>query len=99
VETSAISGIVAPLEQIGLVERVHDRDDRRVVKIVLTAEGCDSVGSLNPLMANLNHQLLPPDQSAAVIQSPQALIARAVALTSAKASTVPFSATNVLEEA
>lgn len=34
-----MTGIVKRLEQVGLVERVHDREDRRVVRVFLTREG------------------------------------------------------------
>src|SRR5579885_661861 len=33
IDAPTITGIVSRLEQIGLVERVHDRQDRRVVKV------------------------------------------------------------------
>ena len=36
-----MTGIVRRLEHNGLVERRHDREDRRVVKVYLTAEGRD----------------------------------------------------------
>jgi DNA-binding MarR family transcriptional regulator len=39
IDAPTVTGIVKRLEQIGLVERVHDRQDRRVVKVYLTAEG------------------------------------------------------------
>jgi DNA-binding MarR family transcriptional regulator len=41
VDAPAATGIVSRLEQIGLVERRHDRGDRRVVKVYLTDEGRD----------------------------------------------------------
>jgi DNA-binding MarR family transcriptional regulator len=41
VDAPAATGIVSRLEQIGLVERRHDREDRRVVKVYLTNEGRD----------------------------------------------------------
>ena len=39
VDAPTITGVVKRLEQSGLVERVHDRGDRRVVKVSLTDEG------------------------------------------------------------
>ncbi len=36
-----MTGIVKRLEQVKLVERVHDREDRRVVRVSLTEEGHD----------------------------------------------------------
>jgi len=41
VDAPAATGIITRLEQMGLVERRHDREDRRVVKVYLTAEGRD----------------------------------------------------------
>ncbi|GHO46259.1 MarR family winged helix-turn-helix transcriptional regulator [Ktedonospora formicarum] len=41
VDAPAATGIITRLEQIGLVERQHDREDRRVVKVYLTEEGRD----------------------------------------------------------
>lgn len=38
-DAPTVTGIVKRLEQAGLVERVHDRGDRRVVKVYLTEEG------------------------------------------------------------
>jgi DNA-binding MarR family transcriptional regulator len=39
VDAPTITNIVKRLEQNGLVERRHDREDRRVVKVFLTDEG------------------------------------------------------------
>src|SRR5438270_3243578 len=41
VDAPAATGIITRLEQSGRVERRHDRDDRRVVKVYLTEEGRD----------------------------------------------------------
>ena len=41
-----ITGIVKRLEQANLVERVHDREDRRVVRVYLTTEGQDLMSFL-----------------------------------------------------
>jgi DNA-binding MarR family transcriptional regulator len=41
VDAAAATGINTRLEQTGLVERRHDREDRRVVKVYLTDEGRD----------------------------------------------------------
>ena len=47
-DAPTITGIVKRLEQDGLVQRVHDTEDRRVVKVCLTAEGR---GIMPPLLA------------------------------------------------
>jgi DNA-binding MarR family transcriptional regulator len=41
IDAPTMTGIVRRLEQNGLVERRHDREDRRVVKVHLTTEGRD----------------------------------------------------------
>jgi DivIVA domain-containing protein len=46
VDVPAVTGIVTRLEQLGLVERRHDRQDRRVVKVFLTDEGRDISNTL-----------------------------------------------------
>lgn len=45
-DAPTITGIVKRLEQDGLVQRVHDTKDRRVVKVCLTAEGREIVPPL-----------------------------------------------------
>lgn len=41
IDAPTMTGIVKRLEQNGVVERKHDREDRRVVKVYLTDEGRD----------------------------------------------------------
>jgi DNA-binding MarR family transcriptional regulator len=41
IDPPTMTGIVQRLEQSGLVERRHDREDRRLVKVYLTDEGRD----------------------------------------------------------
>jgi len=41
IDAPTMTGIVKRLEQNGLVERRHNREDRRVVKVYLTIEGRD----------------------------------------------------------
>ena len=47
VDAPTMTGIVKRLEQVGLVERVHDREDRRVVRVFLTEEGYELMGFLS----------------------------------------------------
>lgn len=75
VDAPAITAFVRRLEQNGLVERVHDREDRRVVKIYLTAEGHDILRSLDPVVAAFNERVLPLDQRQAFFEQLQQLIA------------------------
>lgn len=46
VDAATVTGIITRLEQNGLVERRHDRVDRRVVKVYLTDEGRDISSTL-----------------------------------------------------
>jgi len=46
VDAPTATGIITRLEHNGLVERRHDREDRRVVKVYLTDEGRDISNTL-----------------------------------------------------
>lgn len=50
IDPPTVTGIVKRLEQVELVERRHDREDRRVVKVYLTDEGRSITQSLYPLV-------------------------------------------------
>src|SRR5438309_570018 len=59
IDAPTVTGIVKRLEHSGLVERVHDREDRRVVKVYLTGEGRDimqylpgAVNAFNDIMTD-----------------------------------------------
>jgi DNA-binding MarR family transcriptional regulator len=58
VDAPTITGIVNRLEQNGLVERRHDREDRRVVKVFLTAEGRDILDCLISTAENFDDIML-----------------------------------------
>ena len=64
VDAPTITGIVKRLEQSGLLERVHNREDRRVVKVYLTAEGRD-ISTLLIEPANTFYQVMTQDFSEA----------------------------------
>src|SRR5215469_3006881 len=57
VDAPAATGIITRLEQIGLVERRHDREDRRVVKVYLTDEGRDISQTLVSSVEHFEHSL------------------------------------------
>ncbi len=57
VDAPTITGIIKRLEQSGLVERRHDREDRRVVKVYLTTEGADITATLSPKVATFNAEM------------------------------------------
>jgi DNA-binding MarR family transcriptional regulator len=42
-DAPTVTGIVSRIEHSGLVERRHDKEDRRVVKVYLTEEGRDII--------------------------------------------------------
>jgi MarR family transcriptional regulator for hemolysin len=58
VDAPTVTHTVRRLEEYGLVERVHDREDRRVVKVRLSAEGQDLFRSLGPVGEAFNERLL-----------------------------------------
>lgn len=76
IDAAALTGTVKRLEQSGLIERVHDREDRRVVNISLTAEGQDIINSLNPVVAAFDEQIFPRDQQQAFFAQLNRLLAR-----------------------
>src|SRR6266581_1446821 len=55
IDPPTVTGIVTRLEQSGLVERRHDREDRRVVKVYLTDEGRDIMQFLPDAAIEFNH--------------------------------------------
>lgn len=57
IEASVTTGIVQRLEQRGLLERVHDHADRRVVKIFLTQQGRELVQALEPVALAFHRRL------------------------------------------
>lgn len=58
IDAPTVTGIIKRLEQSGLVERRHDREDRRVVKVYLTPEGASITAILNPRVAIFNDEML-----------------------------------------
>ncbi len=58
IDAPTVTGIVKRLEQSGLVERRHDSEDRRVVKVYLTPEGTDITALLTPKVAAFNEMML-----------------------------------------
>lgn len=76
IDPAALTGTIKRLEQQGLIERVHDHEDRRVVNVSLTAEGQDILRSLEPEVAAFNERLLPDDQRQALFEQLQHLLAR-----------------------
>ncbi len=57
-DASVVTGIIKRLEQHGLVERVHDRTDYRLVRLHLTAEGQELTQALADVSATFNQRLL-----------------------------------------
>ncbi len=57
-DAPTITGVVKRLEQNGLVERHHDRADRRVVKVYLTDEGKEIMPFLFDAVMDFNETML-----------------------------------------
>lgn len=57
IEASVTTGIVQRLEQHGFLERVHDREDRRVVKLFLTDSGRELTQALEPVVLAFHARL------------------------------------------
>lgn len=57
-DASVVTGIIKRLEQHGLVERVHDRTDYRLVRLHLTAEGQEITQALASVATAFNQRLL-----------------------------------------
>jgi DNA-binding MarR family transcriptional regulator len=56
IDDSVATGLVKRLELNGLIERAHDRADRRIVWLSLTTEGGEIVQRLNPAVVAFNDQ-------------------------------------------
>jgi DNA-binding MarR family transcriptional regulator len=54
IDDSVATGIVKRLELHGLIERVHDQTDRRIVRLSLTSEGSEIVHQLNSVVIAFN---------------------------------------------
>jgi len=57
VDSPAVTGFVDRLVREGLVERVMDQDDRRVMKLHLTPKGRDLAITLLPVAQTLNKKI------------------------------------------
>jgi DNA-binding MarR family transcriptional regulator len=57
-DASVMTGIVKRLEQHGLIERVHDRTDYRLVRLHLTEEGQEITHALASAATAFNQRLL-----------------------------------------
>ena len=56
IDDSVATGIVKRLELHGLIERVHDQTDRRIVRLSLTSEGSEIVHQLNSVVIAFNER-------------------------------------------
>jgi DNA-binding MarR family transcriptional regulator len=76
VDAPSITSSVGRLEQHGLVERVHVREDRRLVKVFFTDEGRELYQALIPLVEEFDRQLCDTSlQSEAFIMQLKQIIA------------------------
>ncbi|MBV9689281.1 MAG: ATP-binding cassette domain-containing protein [Ktedonobacteraceae bacterium] len=81
VDAPAVTNIVKRIEQSGLVQRIRDREDQRVVKVFLTSEGQDIIRSLDQVVTAFNEQVLPGDQQQGFLKQLHHLIARVSTVT------------------
>ena len=58
IDPPTATGIIKRLEQAELVERRHDHEDRRIVKVYLTDEGRSITQALNPLVTSFGDHML-----------------------------------------
>lgn len=78
-----VTGIVKRLEQVGLVERVHDHLDRRVVKVFLSGEGRDLMHFLPSVVESFSNaalQGIPEERQREMCQLLQKTIANLAAI-------------------
>lgn len=76
VDAPAVTNIVQRLEQSGLVERVRDREDQRVVKVSLSEEGQSIMRTLQPVFEAFQEQLLPSQERQAFLADLQQFVSR-----------------------
>jgi len=57
-DASVVTGIVKRLEQHSLIERVHDREDYRLVRLHLTEQGQEITHALADAASSFNQRLL-----------------------------------------
>lgn len=58
IDPPTVTGIIKRLEQSGLVERSHDRQDRRIVKVYLTDEAKSILPALSEVVIAFNASLV-----------------------------------------
>ena len=78
-----MTGIVKRLEQSGLVERLHDSHDRRVVKVYLTDEAKAILPALTEVVRGYNASLLrnfSQEEQADMLAKLQQLVANVSAI-------------------
>jgi DNA-binding MarR family transcriptional regulator len=57
VNASAITALIARMEDAGLVRRQPSRDDQRAIKLFATASGLGKAAAARPVLARLNTRL------------------------------------------
>ena len=84
IDAPTITGIVKRLEQSGLVERRADLEDRRIVRVCLTAEGrscCESLADVAEAFAERLLQSLSQADQLYLLQELQLLLSNVSAVT------------------
>jgi DNA-binding MarR family transcriptional regulator len=78
VDAPVITKVVTRMERSGLVERRHEREDRRVVKVYLTEEGRDIMRFLPAVVESFYYQLIR-DIAEEDVQTAKAILHRLIA--------------------
>lgn len=76
VDATAVTNIVQRLEQSGLVERIRDREDQRIVKVLLSKEGQEIMRTLQPVFEAFQEHVLPGQERHAFLEELQRFVAR-----------------------
>lgn len=77
IDASVATGIVKRLEAHGLIQRVHDQIDRRIVQLSLTSEGHEITHQLNPVVSAFNahsFQGFSPEQQQVLLEQLRQII-------------------------
>jgi DNA-binding MarR family transcriptional regulator len=75
VDPPAITGLVTRMEKIGLVERLHNGEDRRVVNVYLTQEGHNITRTLIPVVKKFYQKIMSSQEQLALTLQLQELVA------------------------
>ncbi len=78
-ETSTISGLLDKMQKRGLIDRIVNAEDRRVIHIVLTPEGEALREPVLAVIRQVNEEILSifsPEESAALLSALRSIVSR-----------------------